>query len=481
MNYRAIIKSVSILLLVTGVTYILPLFFSITLHAGDYQALLVSMCITLIVAGTGYGLTLSETTHIQRKDGFVIVTFAWLFISLFGALPYYFSGTVTSFTDAFFESMSGFTTTGATILTEIEDVSAGILFWRSLTHWLGGMGIIVLSLAILPIFGIGGMQLYKAEVPGPTPDRLKPRITETAKTLWIVYVAISAAETVLLLLGGMSLFDSLCHTFGTMATGGFSTRNLSIGAYDSAYIDGVITVFMFLAGVNFALHFAALKGKLVHCYRNSEFKFYVTVTIISIAMATCFLAFQTPYGFWHSFRMASFQVVSIITTTGYSTDNFELWPYFPQVILLCLMFMGGCAGSTAGSVKQVRVLMLLKHAYIEFYETIHPKAIKRVKLGQTIVSNSIIQDILAFFLLFLGIQTLGTLFMAALGLDLVSAFSSVLASLGNVGPGLGSVGPMDNYAHIPILGKWFLSFCMMVGRLELYTVLILFIPEFWKR
>jgi len=481
MNYRAIIKSISLLLLLLGATYLFPLFFSLSLKAGDHTSLILSMVITLVIAGTGYLWTRHDTAHIQRKDGFVIVTFAWVFISLFGALPYYFSGTVNTFTDAFFESMSGFTTTGATILVDIEAVPAGILFWRSLTHWLGGMGFIVLSLALLPIFGIGGMQLFKAEVPGPAPDRLKPRIAETAKTLWIVYVILSGIETILLLLGGMSFFDSLCHTFGTMATGGFSTKNLSIAAYDSAYFDGIITLFMFLAGVNFTLHYAAFRGNFRPFFKNTEFLFYTGVTVGLILVSTFFLALLTPYDVFEALRKASFQVVSIVTTTGYCTDDFELWPGFNMVLLFCLMFFGGCAGSTGGSMKQIRILILFKYAYVELHKIIHPKAVKKVKLGNTVVNESITQGVLAFVMLYFGLLALGSLLMGAIGLDLVSAFSVVTATLGNIGPGFGSVGPTDNYFHIPGIGKWLLSFFMLVGRLELYTVLILFVPEFWKK
>ncbi|MFC1848996.1 TrkH family potassium uptake protein [candidate division CSSED10-310 bacterium] len=480
MNYKSVVHSISSLLLVMGFFFIFPLFFSLYFHDGVHNSLLLSMAITIFVGGTFFYWTRGKTA-IRRREGFLVVTFSWVLCSFFGALPFYISGAIPSFTDAFFESMSGFTTTGASILTDIESVAEGLLFWRSLTHWLGGMGIIVLSLAILPIFGIGGMQLYKAEVPGPTPDRLKPRITETAKTLWIMYVLLSALQTILLLFGGMSFFDSLCHTFGTMATGGFSTKNQSIAAYDSVYIDGIITLFMFLAGINFVLHYAALKGNIKAFLKNAEFLFYVTIVVVGIILASLFLIGSADHQVAEAFRYASFQVVSIVTTTGYCTADFEQWPYFNQVLLFVLMFFGGCAGSTGGSIKHVRIMLLLKHAYVELYKIVHPKAVKKVKMGTIVVGDNIIHGILAFFLLYMAVLVLCSMMMAALGLDMVSAFASVTATLGNIGPGFGDVGPVDNYAHLPLMGKWILAFCMLAGRLEIYTVIILFIPELWKR
>jgi trk system potassium uptake protein TrkH len=311
-----------------------------------------------------------------------VVTLGWLVYSLFGALPFLFSGAMSSPIDACFETMSGFTTTGATILPALEHLPQSILFWRALTHWLGGMGIIVMSLAILPMLGVGGMQLFKAEVPGPTADRLKPRIQDTTKLLWGVYVLLTAVETVLLMFGGMSFFDALCHAFATLATGGFSTRNASIGAYDSAYIDWVITFFMFLAGVNFSLHYHALRGRLREFWRNEEFRFYLTITLGVTGLLVILNQGRVYASFLDNLRYSAFQTTSILTTTGFGTANYETWPVLAQYLLVFLMFIGGCAGSTGGGMKVARILLLFKHAQVQLYRLIHPRAVRLVKLGK---------------------------------------------------------------------------------------------------
>jgi trk system potassium uptake protein TrkH len=343
------------------------------------------------------------------------------------------------------------------------------------------MGIIVLSIAILPFLGVGGMQLFKAEVPGPVADKLKPRIAETAKILWKVYILISGAETLLLMAGGMSLFEALCHTFGTMATGGFSTRNISIGSYDKAYFDGVIVVFMILAGTNFSLHYQALTGDFRAFSRNSEVRFYWTILAGAMLFATLILRVQVYDTVATAFRYASFQVTSIMTTTGYTTADFEKWPSFVQYILVVLMFIGGSAGSTGGGIKCVRILLLLKQGRRELSRLIHPHGIIPVRLGGQVVPDGVIQSVWGFFFLFILVFILASVIMSLLGLDIITAFVSVAATINNIGPGLGAVGPMDNYTSIPVIGKWILTFCMLVGRLELYTIIILLVPEFWKR
>ncbi|OQY18114.1 MAG: potassium transporter [Desulfobacteraceae bacterium 4572_35.1] len=379
------------------------------------------------------------------------------------------------------ETMSGFTTTGSTILTEIESLPHSILFWRSLTHWLGGMGIIVLSLAILPMLGVGGMQLFQAEVPGPTADRLKPRIQDTAKLLWGVYVILTAIETILLMAGDMSFYDAICHSFATLATGGFSTRNASVAAYDSAYIDWVITVFMFLAGVNFSLHYYALKGRIGEYFRNEEFRFYLYITCAAIAVLM-FMNQGTVYdSIIDNLRYSAFQTTAILTTTGFATADFELWPVLTQYLLVFLMFIGGCAGSTGGGMKVARIMLLLKHGTVQLYHLIHPRAVRLVKLGGTPVPAEVMQSILGFFALFMGIFIAASFLMAASGMDLVSGAAAVIATLSNIGPGLGSVGPVDNFAHVPAFGKGVLIICMLLGRLELFTVLVLFLPSFWRK
>ncbi|MBE0640798.1 MAG: TrkH family potassium uptake protein, partial [Bacteroidales bacterium] len=363
--------------------------------------------------------------------------------------------------------------------SDIEAMPKGLLFWRSMTHWLGGMGIIVLSLAILPLLGIGGMQLFVAEVPGPSPDKLHPRIKETAKRLWVIYVMLTLIQTALLMGGGMSLFDGLCHAFGTMATGGFSTQNDSIAGY-SPYIQYVIILFMVIAGMNFTLHFFILRGELRRVARNDEWRFYLTVIGISTLIITGSLLINRIFGAEESFRQALFQTVSIVTTTGFATTDYLLWPNLGWFIIFLLMFTGGSAGSTGGGIKMVRHLILFRNSFLELKRQIHPQAVIPVRMNRKPVSQDIVFNVLAFFLIYMTIFAGGSLVMAAMGLDFHTAIGSVIASLGNIGPGLGSVGPVGNYAGIPEAGKWFLSFLMLLGRLELFTVLILFSRAFWK-
>jgi len=480
MNIRLVSYVLGIITAGIGFSMTLPIGFSLYYQDGDFRSLLYSALISIAV-GLLISLATKTEGEIRTKDGFAIVTFGWIFAALFGSLPFLFYGTFHSFTDAFFEAMSGFTTTGATVLIHIDEQPHGILLWRSLTQWLGGMGIIVLSIAILPALRVGGMQLFKAEVPGPSQDRLTPRIKDTARLLWIVYVIISSAETLLLFLGGMSFFDALNHTFTTMATGGFSTKDASIAGFHSPFIDGVITLFMFLAGVNFALHYQMLRGNIKAFLKDSEFLFYLGIVLTFIILVVIDLKFFVHESIFEAIRYGSFQVVSIVTTTGYATADFELWPHFSQYVLLSLMFLGGCAGSTGGSIKMIRILVLIKYAYYELYKLIHPRAVVNIRIGNKLVSEDVLQGVLGFFLLYIGIFAAASLFMAWLGLDMTSAISSVAATLGNVGPGLGSVGPSDNYIQIPFLGKWLLNLCMLIGRLEIYTVMIFFIPEFWKK
>jgi trk system potassium uptake protein TrkH len=443
--------------------------------------LFLSLCVT-VLAGTFlmFSFKRPKPLVINHREGMVIVSLGWAACAFFGALPFALGG-FPSFTDAFFESVSGFTTTGASILTNIEALPKGLLFWRSLTHWLGGMGIIVLTIAILPFLGVGGMQLYKAEVPGPVADKLQPRIKDTAMSLWKVYVLFTVAQVLLLMFGGMNLFESICHAFGTMATGGFSTRNTSIAAYDSAYIDGVITFFMLVAGVNFALHFQLFRGRPLTVWRDPEFRFFVILVLVLTAVVT-FSIQSSSYSSWpEALRFGSFQVASILTTTGYATADYELWLPLPQGVLLLCMFIGGCAGSTAGGIKCMRVMLLFKHAYRELFRLVHPRAVLPLKFGPKLVKEEVLTSIWGFFVLFIVLFVLSALALAAMGVDVLTSFAAVVACIGNIGPGLGEVGPVDNYAAIPTLGKWVLSFCMLLGRLEIYTVLVLFVPEFWRK
>jgi trk system potassium uptake protein TrkH len=401
-------------------------------------------------------------------------------ISLFGTLPFIISGTIPSFTNAFFETMSGFTTTGATILDDVESLPRSILFWRSLTHWIGGMGIIVLSVAILPFLGIGGMQLYMAEMPGVKKDKLRPRITDTAKRLWGIYVLLTFVETGFLMFGGMDLFESLCHAFGTVATGGFSTRNGSIAEF-SPYIQYVITVFMILAGTNFTLHYLALHGKIKEVWKNEEFRKYLYLISGITVFIVAFMVVKYDGGFEESFRVTIFQVVSILSTTGYITSDYLVWPGNLWLLVFALMFIGGMAGSTGGGVKVVRQLLLFKNGAQELKRAIHPHGIIPVRLNHEAVSQDIIFKVMAFFQLYIVLLLLGAIVMALLGLDFESAIGASIATIGNIGPGLGKVGPVGNYAFIPEIGKWFLAFMMLLGRLELFTILILLSKVFWTK
>jgi trk system potassium uptake protein TrkH len=459
---------------------LLPIPFSIFYGDDDIAALGISAALTLFCGFACYAITRFKSADVRAKEGFGVVAFGWVAFSLFGAVPFVLSGAIPSFTDAFFETMSGFTTTGATILTRTEGVPHGILFWRSLTHWIGGMGIIVLSLAILPFLGVGGMQLFKAEVPGPTHDRLTPRITETAKILWGVYVAFTGLETVLLMWGGMNLFDALCHSFGTLATGGYSTRTASVGAYASPFIDWVIVVFMLVAGTNFSLHYRALRGDWKVYLRNQEFRFFLSLIAICVVIISLD-TWVSVDGAHKTIRDTIFQVTSIVTTTGYATADYEQWSFSSQFVLFLLMFFGGCAGSTGGGIKMVRVHLLVKFVISEINHLLHPRAVIPVRMGKRPVEPEIVANVLGFFVLYVMIFVLGVYLMSTLALDMHTAFGSVAATLNNIGPGLGLVGPTDNYAHIPAAGKWLLSFLMLMGRLEVYTVIILFSPSYWKK
>ncbi len=480
-NYKVIIKVIGFLLLIEGVFMFAGLPFSVYYEEQESLAILFSGLITMLTGGILWFSTRNNPKNIGRKEGYVIVAITWIIISLFGTLPFILSGAIPNFTDAYFETMSGFTTTGATILTDIESMPKGILFWRSMTHWIGGMGIIVFTVAVLPILGIGGMQLYAAEMPGVTKDKLHPRITATAKRLWAIYLIITVVEAILLMLGGMNLFDSLCHTFGTVATGGFSTRNASIADF-SPYIQYVIVLFMILAGTNFTLHYFALHGQLKKVWKNEEFRYYVYLIAAGTVIITAVLALNKDgMSFEEAFRTSFFQVVSIITTTGFITDNYLLWPNMIWFLIFLMMFIGGMAGSTGGGIKVVRQLLLFKNSFLELKRLIHPQAIIPVRMNGKAVSQDIIFKVMAFFLIYIIIFVIGSTLMALIGLDGSSAIGATAATIGNIGPGLGNVGPVDNYAFIPTAGKWILSFLMLLGRLELFTVLILFAPAFWKK
>ena len=484
MHLRLVGHILGHLLLALAVSMLVPLAMAFAWgeHAETRNAWILSLLATMSAGLLLRGLT-SMDGELGRKDGFTIVTLGWLVLAVFAALPFRLSGVMLAYTDAYFETMSGLTTTGASVLTVIEGLPRSLLFWRSLLHWFGGMGIIVLSIAILPFLGVGGAQLFRAEVPGVSKDRLTPRITSTAKLLWGVYVLFTVAEILLLRLGGMSLFESVCHAFATMATGGFSTRNGSIGAYNDPYIEGVIILFMFLAGVNFTLHFRLLtdSGHRFAITKDPELRFYVGTVAAAILVFTVTLTWTHTYALGAALRHSLFYGVAITTTTGFGTEDFNRWPALCQVVLVLLMFVGGCAGSTGGGMKIMRIMVLLKNGFTEIRKMIFPDAVVPVKIGGEIIPAHILSNVLAFFFLHVSLTAFGTVLMAMLGLDLITAFTSVLASISNIGPGLAGVGPHANYAHIPAVGKWLLCAFMLMGRLEIYTVLVLMLPSHWRR
>jgi trk system potassium uptake protein TrkH len=480
MDIRTVVHVLGAILVFIGTSFIFPICFSIYYGDGDLPALIVSLVITVLTGFAMWKLT-PGGRELHNREGFGVVTFGWILFALFGSLPFMLCDAHLSFTDAFFETMSGFSTTGATILTDVESLPHGVLFWRSFTHWLGGMGIVVLTIAILPMLGVGGMQMFKAEVPGPSVDKLQPRIRDTAKVLWEVYLLMTAIETVLLMFGGMTFFDALCHTFGTMATGGFSTRNAGIMHFQDPYIEYVIVIFMILAGTNFALHYRAIKGKPVYYGRNGEFLFYLGIIAVFTLLIGLDLFFESAYDAEGAFRKTIFQITSLLTTTGFHSEDYEIWSHFSQLGLVSLMFIGGCAGSTGGGVKVVRVMLAIKYFAKQFKNLIHPHAVVPVRFGRKSVSQDAMIGILGFLLLYFIILVSATLIMALLGLDMVTAVSTVISTLGNIGPGIGAIGPTENFAHIPVAGKWLLSFLMLAGRLEIYTVLIIFHRNFWIR
>jgi len=446
---------------------------------GDALGILLAGVVTFFVGGFTYSITLFEC-ELTHREGFAIVTMAWTAAAAFGALPYLFTGALDSPVAAFFEAMSGFTTTGASVFTDVEALPHGVLFWRSLTQWLGGMGIIVLVIAVLPYLGVGGMQLFKAEVPGPTPERLRPRITQTAKLLWLVYVGLTAGEIALYLMGGMSFFDAVNHSFTTLATGGFSTRNESMASFDSSFIHWVTIIFMYLAGVNFSLHFRAVTGRPVY-FRDHEWRFYTYIVLLAaVSIAGVNLVSGDYTGLEPAVRDALFQATSIATTTGFVSADYELWVSGAQMILFALFFVGGMAGSTGGGIKAMRVLLLVKQTAIALRKQLHPRAVLLTRVGDKTVKPEVLANVTGFVILYLLLCLAGAIVLGLLGMDPLTAIAASISSIGNVGPGFGDVGGTDNYGWMSDPALVVLSFFMLVGRLEIYTVLLLFHPETWK-
>lgn len=483
MHFKVIFKTVAVLVL------ILDAFMLISAAAGAFygewaavRGVVLTVLVSAVVsASVLFAFRGDKKRTLSVKDSFIFVTLSWLAVSLSGAMPYVWGGGLLNFTDAFFESMSGFSTTGATVITDVEIIPKSILLWRSMTQWLGGMGIVVLTVAILPMLGVGGMQLIQAEATGVSLDKITPRITETAKYLWYIYIGFTAALTLLLALGGMSFFDSVSHAFATVASGGFSTKNDSIGYYNSAYFDWVITLFMFLAGVNFTLHFRILTGRFRAVFSNTEFKAYIGIVFAASTFAALGLYFETYETFADSFRHALFQTVSVITTTGFTTSDYGSWPHVSQAVLFVLMLTGACAGSTSGGIKIVRFVILLKQGLNEMKHLVYPRGVFVLKMSGLPVSRDIVYAVSGFFFLYAFTVMAVTLAVAASGVDLLTSLTAALSAVGNIGTGFGGIGAGQNCAFFSDYVKWVLSFAMMAGRLELYTVFVLFTSIFWKR
>lgn len=480
MNFRLITKNLGIVMIVGAAAMLPSLLVSVIYGQGDMTAFLKTIVVMVLLGYSMYRIPV-KNKNIYTRDGFAIASMAWVLLSLFGALPYLLSGSIPSLVDAIFESVSGFTTTGSTILKDIESLPRGILFWRSFTNWIGGMGVLVMILAVLPAAGASTVQMMKAESPGPDPGKLVPKIGKTAKILYSIYIALTTIQVILLLIGGMPLYDTLIHSFSTAGTGGFSSKNLSIGAYNNAYYEMVIAVFMFIYGVNFSLHYQTLKGEVKSIFKDEEFRFYLFV----LAGASLLISWNI-YGnifdnIWESIRHSLFQASSIMTTTGFSSTNYDTWPAFSKSVLVMLMFIGASAGSTGGGIKCIRFVLLFKTIKREIGKIIHPRSIYTVKYGGKTVDGNILLGVMNYFFVYIVVFS-GTLLIISLdGFDLPSNFTAVAAAISNIGPGLGMVGPMGNFTDYSMLSKIVLSLAMLFGRLEIYPMLILFTPMFWKR
>lgn len=454
---------------------------SIIYNDGTMAAFSYTISILLVV-GISFVIALKPKNRtIYAKDGFAIVAFGWVMISLFGALPFYFSGAIPSFIDCIFETVSGFTTTGSSILKEVESLPEAILFWRSFTHWIGGMGVLVLTMALFPITGTGAFQVMVAESPGPIPGKLVPKVANTAKILYTIYIAFTLLEIVLLIIAGLPLFDACIHTFGSVGTGGFSSRNTSVGSYNNVLVEVIITIFTFMCGANFSLYYQAIRGDFKAFFKDEEFRFYLGVVLAAILLITVDLYGDVFRTIGESIRHSSFQVVTIITTTGYSSANFDTWPVFSRIILFFLMFIGGCAGSTAGGIKNIRILLLMKSMKTELLRIIHPRGVYSVRIGEKTVEEKYLSQIKNFFFMYMLIFVTAVLIVSTDGFDMITTLSSVAATLGNIGPGFSMVGPMGNFSEMSVYSKLVLSMTMLIGRLEIYPMLLLTVPSFWRK
>jgi trk system potassium uptake protein TrkH len=495
LNFKVIYRFLGITAILNGLFMFIAFPFSFYNNESQTKGILIAGIITVTIGLLLFFLNKPKNNNIQKKEGYLIVTLGWLILSFTGMLPYLLTGAIPNITDAFFETLSGYSTTGSSILTDIESMPKGILFWRSATHWIGGMGIIVLTIAILPLLGIGGMQLFMAEAPGPSADKLHPRITDTAKRLYLIYVTLTFAQFFLLKIAGMTWFDAINHAMATVSTGGFSTKNSSVAFYNNLpFVQYIIIFFMLVAGTNFVLTYFALKGKIQKVFQSEEFKYYLFGILgASAIVAIIILFFQDPtlhttithpkvFGETESaIRHALLMVISVVTTTGFVSADFTMWSFFATGIFFALFFTGGSAGSTSGGIKVVRHIVMLKNSFLEFKKALHPNAIIPVRYDGKSVSQTIVFNILSFFIIYMLIFIMSSVLLTLLGLDFISALGAAASSLGNIGPAIGSVSPVNSYAHLSDGAKWFCSFLMLIGRLELFTVLILFTPFFWRK
>ncbi|ELR71472.1 Potassium uptake protein TrkH [Fulvivirga imtechensis AK7] len=480
LNYKVIFNLLGLLLIFNGLFMWLCLPFSMYYHE-DVRPIFISGAIT---AGVGLFVWLvtrkTRNKELKKRDGFLVVSLGWILMSVFGTLPFLLSGHIDNFTDAFFETVSGYTTTGASILNNIEALPYGLLFWRSTTQWVGGMGIIVLALAILPTLGIGGMQLFAAEASGVTHDKLKPKIKDTASRLWSIYLGLTILETVILMFGGMTFYDALSHSFTTMASGGFSPKNNSVAYYDSPFIQYTIIVFMIIAGTNFSLLYFFFKGKFKKIFANEEFRVYILIIVVVSLVTTVIVFSQTWNEFEKAFRDALFQVVSIISSTGFATADYTTWTSLVSFIFLLLMLSGASAGSTSGGIKVIRFTLLLKNSFLAVKRQLHPSAVMPVRISGRAVKEDTMFNVMAFVILYLTIFVFGVFILTFTGNDIVTSLGAVATCQGNIGPGLGTVGPVNNFAHLNDISKWTLSIVMILGRLELFTILVLLTPNYWR-
>ena len=481
-NWRRMFKTLGILLITESVCMLVAAGVAAIYGEYDLKYLLIAAAVALVFGGSAFLLNKNADRNVGIREGYTIVGLVWIIFSFFGMLPFWLSGAIPSVSNAFFETMSGFTTTGATILDDIEALPHGLLFWRSLMQWIGGMGIVMLSLAVLP-FLRGGTQLFIAEVPSPTYDKLQPRIKDTARRLWGIYLVLTLVETVLLYLGGMSLFDATCHAFSTMGSGGYSTKQASIAHWNSPFIHYTIIVFMFLAGTNFSLlYYSLVKHNFKKMFQDEEFRFYVLFIIgAALLIFVSFIVYHAEGNIEEMFRQSLFQTVSIITTTGFSTADYMLWRPITWIVILLLMFTGASAGSTSGGFKIVRVVVLLKNVFYEFKRLVHPKAVLPMRMNGHLVSETIISNIVAFATFYVLFIIVSVMVVNLAGMNLEEAIGAVVTSISNVGPGLGKLGPSGTFSAIPDFCKWYLAFVMLIGRLELFTIFLLFSPAFWKK